>query len=108
MSHKVTLADVMEYKHLFTIAPAFVLGAMARRNSNLVQKFKPSVLEYMGELTDDQKRKLAVILTSDIDDLQAVMREAHRKTGKKQYKILADPSNRDFIEKNLSELRKLI
>ena len=30
------------------------------------------------------------------------------KSNKKQYKILADPSNKDFIRLNLDELRKMI
>ena len=36
------------------------------------------------------------------------MDESYRKTGKEQYKILADSNNAEFIEKNLSELRQMI
>jgi hypothetical protein len=108
MENKITYEDVQEYHHLFTMAPSFVLEMMARKNSNLVLKFKSTIQSHLVNLTDDQKYKLNVILDSDIDDLQAVMGEAYRKTGKKQYKILANTKYKDFIQFNLSEVRKLI
>ncbi len=104
----ITYDDVMEYDYLFTIAPAFVFKMMANTNSNLVSKFRSTVQYYMGELTEDQRCKLDIILSSDVDDLQAIMDESYRKTNKEQYKILADPNNREFIEKNLAELRAMI
>ena len=92
MTDKITYDDVIEYTHLFTMVPSFVLEMMARKNSNF----------------DDQKNKLDIILNSDIDELQFVMDEAYRKTGKKQFKILANPKYKDFIQHNLSEIKKLI
>ena len=100
--------DVMEYDHLFTMAPAFILKMMAGTNSNLVSKFRSTVQYYMDGLDDDQKSKLDIILGSDIDDLQAIMKESYAKTNKEQYKILTDPKNREFIDKNLGELRSMI
>lgn len=108
MTDKITYDDVMEYTHLFTIVPSFVLEMMARKNSNLVLKFKSTIQSHMANLTDDQKNKLDIILNSDIDELQFVMDEAYRKTGKKQFKILANPKYKDFIRHNLSEIKKLI
>ena len=48
------------------------------------------------------------ILNSDVDDLQAIMGEAYDKTGKKQYKILANPKYKEFITSNIDEIRKLV
>ena len=108
MANGISYDDVMEYDHLFTMAPAFILKMMASTNSNLVSKFKSTVQYYMDGLTGEQKNKLDIILGSDIDDLQRVMDASYRKTGKAQYKILADSNNAEFIEKNLSELRQMI
>lgn len=36
------------------------------------------------------------------------MDEAYMKIGKKQYKILADSSNREFIELNIEDFKKIV
>lgn len=108
MVNGISFDDVMEYDHLFTMAPSFILKMMANTNSNLVAKFKSTIQYYMDGLTDEQKNKLDIILGSNIDELQLIMDESYRKTNKEQYKILANPNNKEFIEKNLSELRKMI
>lgn len=105
---KITYDDVLEYHHLFSLAPPFLLKGMAKKNSNLVEKFKSNIQSNIDSLSNHQKKKLELILISDIDYLQDIMKEAYRKTNKKQYKILANPQYRDFIEKNLAELRKMI
>ena len=108
MDDKITYADIEEYSHLFTLAPAFVLETMARTNANLVSKFHSSIRHYMDNLNPDQRGKLIIILSSDIDYLQEKMAEAFRKTRKKQYGVLANPAHKRFIEKNLNELRKML
>ena len=108
MEDKITYEDVKEYHYLFTMAPSFVLEMMARKNSNLVLKFKSTIQSYMDNLDDVQKNKLDIILNSDVDELQSVMDEAYRKTGKRQYQILANPKYKGFIEFNLSEIKELI
>ena len=105
---KITYGDVKEYEKLFTKAPAFVLEMMARKNTNLVLKFNSAIKSYMGNLTADQKSKLDLILRSDVDELQSVMAEAYSRTGKKQYKILANPKYKKFIVDNLDGLRKMM
>lgn len=107
MDEKITYEDVLEHQHLFALVPTFVLERMAKRNSNLVDKFRPNIISHMNSLSDNQRAKLDIILNSDVDDLQAIMKEAYAKTNKKQYRILADPKYRQFIELNLDELRKL-
>jgi hypothetical protein len=108
MGDKITLEDIEQYQHLLNKAPAFLLGRMAKRNSNLVSKFESRVKSYIDNLSDAQRKKLDILLNSDVDDLQSVMNEAYLKADKKQYKILADPSNKEFIELNLDELRKIV
>ncbi|WP_405305587.1 hypothetical protein [Methanobrevibacter sp.] len=108
MREKITYDDLKEHEHLFLLAPSFILGGMAKRNSNLITKFRPAVESHLNKLSDDERSKLHVILDSDIDDLQKLLRQAYIKTKIRQYAILSDPKNRDFIELNLNELRKLI
>ena len=108
MEDKLTYKDIEEYEHLLTLAPPFLLKRMAKKNSNLVNKFKPRVQSFINSLNDNQKRKLDILLVTDVNDLQELMGEAYSKSNKKQYKILADPKNREFIELNIEELKKIV
>jgi hypothetical protein len=81
---------------------------MIRRNTNLVEKFKSQVVKFIGNLNEKQEKQLDLILNSDIDDLQVLMMEAYKKSKKKQYKLLGNPKNKDFIKMNLDELKKLL
>lgn len=108
MSDKITCDDVLKYEHLASKVPAFLLGRMAKRNSNLVSKFESQIRPRIGNMDDNRKHLLNVILNSDIGDLQSVMAEAFERTGTKQFKILADPKNAGFIESNLDEIRKML
>lgn len=108
MDEKISYKDLEEYQHLFALVPSFILKRMARKKSNVVQKFKPTVQSHIDNLTQDQRKKLEIILRSDVDELQYLMNEAYIKTNKKQFKILADPKNKEFIKLNLAELEKLL
>ena len=108
MEDKITCNDVLEYEHLFNLAPSFLLKRMARKNTNVVKKFHSQVESYLNKLDDTHKQKLDIALNHDAGDLQALMAEAYQKTRKKQYKILADPNNRGFVELNMAELKKLV
>ena len=105
---KIDYRDVREYESLFKLAPSFLLETFARRNSNLVLKFKSQIMSHINNLDETQRKKLDIILQTEIVELQAVMKEAYLKTRIKQYKILANPRYKDFIEKNLNEIRKLL
>lgn len=107
MSDKLTCDDVMQYEHLASRVPAFLLGRMAKRNSNIVSKFESQVKPRIDNLNENHKHLLDIVLSSDVSEIQRVMDEVFEKTGKKQFKILADPKNSEFIEKNLDEIRKL-
>lgn len=108
MENEITYDDLKEHQHIFTMAPSFILRAMAKKNSNLVRKFQPTIESHLNKMNEEQKGKLEVILDSDVGDLQNLMKQAYIRTKLKQYQILADPKNREFIELNLNELRKLI
>ena len=108
MEDKLTYKDIEEYEHLLTLAPPFLLKRMSKKNSNLVNKFRPKVQSYIDSLNEDKKRKLDILLVTDVDELQKLMDEAYRESNKKQYKILADPKNKEFIELNLDEVRKMV
>ncbi|WP_296883622.1 hypothetical protein [uncultured Methanobrevibacter sp.] len=108
MDERISVDDVLQYQHLITKAPSFLLGRMAKKKSNLVSKFKSPVQSYLARLNDDQRNKLHIVLNSEVEDLQALMAEAYKKTKIKQYKILSDPKHKEFIEFNLDELRKII
>ena len=105
---QLTYEDVKEYEKMFTLTPPFLLERFAKKKTNLVSKFQSKVESFLGNLNENKKQKLEIVLNSDIDDLQAVMAEAHEKSGKKQYKILANPKYKEFIELNLNEVRKIV
>ena len=106
--NKITYEDIREFEGLFTLAPPFILKSFARKKTNFVLKFKSKAQEFVDGLSDEQLEKLNIILNTDTDELQSVMNDAYEKSGKKQYKILADPKNKEFIELNLNELGNLI
>ena len=108
MSEKIVLEDIKPYEHLFTSVPAFLLERMAKRKSNLVKKFESPVRSRLNSLNEHQRNKLHVVLNSEIRELQKIMDEAYKKTNKKQYKVLANPKYKEFIEYNLDELKKMI
>ena len=105
---KLSYMDVREYESLFKLAPPFLLERFAKKNSNIVLKFKSQILSHINNLSEEQKDKLDLILRTEIIELQALMNEAYLRTRIKQYKILANPKYKKFIEDNLNELRKLI
>lgn len=105
---KITYRDVEQYEKFFSLTPSFLLERFAKKNTNLVLKFESKVKNHMANLSDEQKNKLDILLNSDVDELQEVMNEAYLHSNKKQYKILANPKYKDFIEHNLNELRKMV
>ena len=108
MSDKITYDDVREYENLFMLAPSFILERFAKRNSNIVSKFKSQIQSHLNNLTDEQRKKLDLILETPTSELQGIMNEAYMKTNIKQNRILANPNYKEFIENNLAEIRKLI
>ncbi len=108
MEEKVTIDDVMAFEHLFSSTPSFILERMARKKTNVVKKFEDIVRKHLSLADEKEMRKLNMAINTDIDELQATMAEAYRLTNKKQFKILANPDNREFLELNRLELRKIV
>lgn len=108
MSDMITVDDVLRFESYASKVPAFVLERMAKRKSNLVSKFESQIRPRLETLGDANREKLEVVLNSEVSDLQAVLNEAYEKSGKKQFKILANPKYAEFIEQNLDEVRKMI
>ena len=106
MDEKITLEDILPYQRYVSKVPAFALKRMARRKSNLVSKFESQIKSRLGNMSHHQRHLLNIALNSEVSDLQNLMGEAFKKTGKKQFKILADSKNAEFIRKNLDELEK--
>ena len=55
MEDKITYADIKKYEKLFIMAPPFLLKRFARKNTNLVSKFKPQIEERLKNLSDAEK-----------------------------------------------------
>ncbi|MBQ2832029.1 hypothetical protein [Methanobrevibacter sp.] len=105
---KITYDDIKQYEKFFTLTPSFLLERFAKKNKNLVLKFESKVKGYLANLNPEQQKKLDIVLKTDIDELQSLMKDAYDKSNKKQYKILANPKYKQFIEINLNEVRKMI
>ena len=107
MEDGLSYKDIEEHEKLFSLVPPFLLERFAKKNTNLVLKFKSKIQAHMDNMNDVQKSKLDLILRTDIGQLQDLMRQAYMKTNNKQYKILSNPDYRQFIETNLNELIKM-
>lgn len=105
---KLTYEDIEKYEKFFTLAPPFLLERFTKKNTNLVEKFRSKVQSFVDGLSESDKEKLNILLDTDTDELQALMNEAYEHSGKKQYKILANPEYKEFIETNLNELGNMI
>lgn len=105
---KLSYKDVQAYEKFFTLIPPFLLERFAKKNTNLVSKFKSKAESYLANLSEGQKNKLDLVLNSDVDELQSIMSEAYSHSRKKQYKILANPKYKQFLEHNIDEIRKLV
>lgn len=105
---KITYEDIKEFESFFTMAPPFILERFAKKKTNFVLKFKSRVQSFIDGLDEDHLKKLDIVLNADTDELQSIMADAYEKSGKKQYKILANPKYKEFIEININELRGMV
>ena len=105
---KITYEDVEEFEKIFKLVPSFLLERYAKKNTNIILKFESKVKSFLDDLNDNDKRRLNIVLNSDIDELQSVMADAYSRTNIKQYKILANPKYKPFVEVNLNEISRMI
>ena len=107
-NRKLTYEDVKPYEGLVSKIPTLILKRMISKNSNLVTKFESVILANLDNLDSEQKEQLNLVLESDVDELQALSAESYEKSGIKAFKLMADPNCKDFIELNITELKKLM
>ena len=105
---KITYEEIEKYEFVFAKVPSLLLGTMIRRNSDVVSKFKPQIVSKLNNLNEVQQEQLDTILNTEVSTLQELLKEAYEHSGKKQYKQLSDPKAAPFLEKNLSELKKIV
>lgn len=105
---KITYEDVKEFENFFTMAPPFILERFAKKKTNFVEKFSSKVQSFIDGLDEEHLKKLNIVLNTDTDELQRVLDDAYKQSGKKQYKILADPKYKEFIEININALREMV
>ena len=105
---KVTEKDVMKVMDLFTKVPVILLKGAILSNMNAVRRFEDQIISYKSSLTPEEMEKIDFVTKMHVSDLQMLLLSVYDKTGKRQLKVLADPSAQDFISINLHELRKIL
>jgi len=105
---KLTYEDIKQYEFLLAKAPSLLLGTMIRTNANLISKFESFITPRLQSLNEIHRKRLDMVLNSDVSEIQALLADAYQKSGKKQYKQLSEPKATKFIEKNIAELKKLL
>ncbi len=106
--NNITYDDIKEFESFFTMAPPFILERFAKKKTNFVEKFKSKVQSFIDGLDEEHLNKLNIVLNTDTEELQRVMNDAYEQSGKKQYKILANPKYKEFIEININALREMV
>lgn len=104
----ITEEDVVGLMDNFTKVPSFILKRMVTRNLNVVKSFEGQIEGYKCQLTDMELLKIEKVMNMPIPELQIILYNAYEITNKNQLKILADSNAVPFIEKNLSELEKVL
>ena len=100
MNDKLTCDDVLRCEHLASKVPEFLLGRMAKRNSNLILKFESQIKPRIGNLDDNHKHLLNVVLNSDVSELQSVIMRLLKRQAQNSSRYW-QIQNAGFIEANL-------
>jgi hypothetical protein len=104
----ITEEDVLGLIDSFTKVPSIILKRMVSANLNVVKSFESQIQTYKNRLSDDDLLKIEKVLNMPVSELQEILYNAYMSTNKKQLKILSDSSAGPFIEKNLSQLEKVL
>lgn len=105
---EITEKDVIGMMDAFTRATPVMLKIMVKNNMNVVKSFESQIKKYESQLKEDEKVKIEKVLEMPVPELQKILNNAYQETGKKQFKILADPKAEAFITSNLKELKRLL
>ncbi|MGZ7119651.1 MAG: hypothetical protein ACXVH2_08075 [Methanobacterium sp.] len=108
MNQKITDEDVIGLMDLFTRVPVILLKGAISSNMNAVRRFEDRIESYKSRLKPEEMEKIRAVTEMPIPELQEILHNAYLKTGKKQFKLLADPKAQKFISKNLNELKKVL
>jgi hypothetical protein len=105
---KITEDDVIDALDLFTRVPSIILRRWVSKESNIVKSFHGQLESYKNRLSDQDMVRVEMVMEMPVDEMQAILKRAYNRTGKKQLKILADPKAKPFIILNMEEGRKIL
>jgi len=100
--------DVIDLLDIFTKVPSIILKGIVAGRSNIVKSFETQILEYKSQLSPEEIIKIKLVLETPVSELQKILYNSYKKTGKKQLKILSESKAEPFIEKNLDQLEKIL
>ena len=105
---KITDLDVLQLMDQFTRVPPLLLKIAISGNSNVVTTFRGKIEEYKENLSQEDLWKIKKVVEMPTDELQDILKSAYLHSNQEQLKILSDRKAKPFIEKNLSELEKIL
>ena len=108
MVANITEKDIMDVMDLFTKVPVILLKVAVSSNMNAVKRFEDQVMSYKTRLSPEEMEKIDLITKMPVSEIQRMLLSVYEKTGKKQFKVLADINAQKFISINLEELRKIL
>lgn len=105
---KISEEDVIDLLDIFTKVPSIILKGIVAGKSNVVKSFESQILEYKSQLSPEEIIKIKLVLETPVNELQEILYNSYKKTGKKQLKILSESKAEPFIEKNLNQLEEIL
>ena len=105
---QITENDVMKVMDIFTKVPVILLKGAISSNMNAVKRFEDQIIAYKTRLSPEEMEKIELVTKMPVPDIQKLLLNVYEKTGKKQFKVLADPKAEKFISINLNELKKIL
>ena len=108
MVEKITEKDIMDVMDFFTKVPVILLKGAISSNMNAVKRFEEQIISYKTSLSPEEMKKIGLLTKMPVNEIQSLLLSVYEKTGKKQFKLLADPTAQNFISINLKELRKIL
>jgi hypothetical protein len=107
-TQEITEEDVLQFMDQFTRVPPLLLKIVVSGNSNVIPSFRGQIEEYKNNLSQEKLLKIRKVMDMPTEELQEILSRVYSKTHQEQLKILADRKAKPFIEKNLSELEKIL
>lgn len=105
---KISEKDVLDIMDIFTKVPVMLLKGAIKSNMNVVKTFQDQVESYKNDLNPEEMDKIKYLTEMPVSEIQEILNNVYKRTGKEQLRVLADPDSKDFISLNLNELRKIL